>query len=108
MNIGFDNFFFIMPSVLENAFERTRTAIELYYGKLNGNEYLLESAIDGAMDTMKSYIKNETINQSIDVYILTPPTQGRNIQFRDVLDRMLDLSLPKIKAEKVSTLGKIL
>lgn len=104
MDVGFDNFLFMMPSVLENAFGRTRTAIELYYGKLNGNEYLLESAIDGGTDLIKTYVRKE----SVDAYVLTPPTQGRNIQFRDVLDRMLDLRLPKIKAEKVSSLGRIL
>lgn len=104
MKIGFDNFFFIIPSVLENAFGRTRTAIELYYGKLNGSEYLIESAIDGAVDTIKSYTEKE----QVDAYVLTPPTQGRNIQFRDVLDDMLDLRLPKIKAEKISPFGRIL
>ncbi len=104
MEIGFDNFLFFMPSVLENAFGRTRTAIELYYGKLNGNRYLLESAIDGSADIIKTYTQKE----GVDAYILTPPTQGRDIQFRDVLDDMLDLRLPKIRAEKVSSLGKIL
>jgi hypothetical protein len=43
--IGFNSFLFCMPSVLDNGFGRTRTALELYYGKLNGNRYLLESAI---------------------------------------------------------------
>jgi hypothetical protein len=46
--------------------------------------------------------------EQVDCYIITPPTQGRNIQFRDVLNALLHLKLPVIKAEKVSPFGKIL
>jgi hypothetical protein len=56
--IGFDRFLFCVPSVLENGFGKTRTAIELYYGKLN-NKYLLTYAIDQNIDSIREYTKNE-------------------------------------------------
>ena len=56
--IAFNRFLFLMPSVLENGFGRTRTAIELYYGKLN-NKYLLTHAIEQSIDTIRDYTRNE-------------------------------------------------
>ena len=49
IDIAFDRFLFLMPSVLENGFGRTRTAMELYFGKLN-NKYLLTHAIEQGID----------------------------------------------------------
>jgi hypothetical protein len=57
-DIAFDRFLFYMPSVLENGFGRTRTAIELYYGKLN-NKYLLTHAIEQSIDSIREYTRNE-------------------------------------------------
>ncbi len=57
-DIAFDRFLFYMPSVLENGFGRTRTAIELYYGKLN-NKYLLTHAIEQSIDNIREYARNE-------------------------------------------------
>jgi Winged helix-turn-helix DNA-binding len=56
--IAFDRFLFSIPSVLENGFGRTRTAIELYYGKLN-NKYLLTHAIEQSVDNVQEYARNE-------------------------------------------------
>lgn len=55
--IAFDRFLFYMPSVLENGFGRTRTAIELYYGKLN-NKYLLTHAIEQSIDSIREYTQS--------------------------------------------------
>ena len=101
--IGFDHFFFAMPSVLENGFGRTRTAIELYYGKLN-NRLLLEHAIEANVDRIQRHVAKA----GIDCVIFTPPTNNRTVQFRDVLENKLALKLPKIHAEKVPPLGKVL
>lgn len=57
-DIAFDCFLFYMPSVLENGWGRTRTAIELYYGKLN-NKYLLTHAIEQSIDSICEYTRNE-------------------------------------------------
>lgn len=102
-DIAFDVFLFAMPSILENGFGRTRTAIELYYGKLN-NKYLLTHAIEQHIDVIQEYVRNE----KVDCVIFTPPTNNRTVQFRDVLERTLQLKLPKITANKVPPLGKVL
>lgn len=102
-DIGFDHFFFTMPSVLENGFGRTRTAIELYYGKLN-NRPLLERAIRIASDRIRRYVTDSLV----DGVVFTPPTNNRTVQFRDLLENELALKIPKIRAEKVPPLGKVL
>ena len=56
-DIAFDRFLFYIPSVLENGFGRTRTAIELYYGKLN-NKYLLTHAIEQSIDAIREYTQS--------------------------------------------------
>ena len=101
--IGFDHFLFLMPSVLENGFGRTRTSIELYYGKLN-NRFLLEHTIEASVDPIRKYV---ALTQ-VDCLIYTPPTNNRTLQFRDVLEKKLALRLPNISAEKTQPLGKIL
>jgi hypothetical protein len=101
--IAFDRFLFYMPSVLENGFGRTRTAIELYYGKLN-NKYLLTHAIEQSIDSIREY----TQSGWVDCVIFTPPTNDRTVQFRDILENLLSLKLPKIVVEKVPPFGKIL
>jgi hypothetical protein len=103
MEVAFDVFLFLMPSVLESGFGRTRTALELYYGKIN-NPYLLEQAIISSIDPIRRYL----IQKKVDAYIFTPPTNSRPIQFRDVLKKKLDIRLPIIKAEKINSLGKAL
>jgi hypothetical protein len=102
-NIAFDRFLFYMPSVLENGFGRTRTAIELYYGKLN-NKHLLTHAIEQSIDNIREYARGE----GVDCVIFTPPTNDRTIQFRDILESLLSLKLPKIRVEKMPPFGKIL
>ncbi len=104
MEVGFDRFYFCMPSVLEGGFGRTRPAQELYYGKLNGNAHLIAQAIEPWSDAIRSYLQT----QSVDACIFTPPTQGRNVQFRDILEQILELKLRVIQAEKVPSLGRIL
>ena len=104
MQIGFDQFFFCMVSVLKNGFGSTRTAIELKYGKKNSNQYLLEQAIDPWIDSIRTY----ATKNNVDACIFTPPSEGRLVQFRDVLERRLDIALPKIQASKIPPLGKIL
>ncbi len=103
MEVAFDTFLFFMPSVLESGFGRTRIALELYYGKIN-NPYLLEQAIRSSIDPIRRYL----IHKKVDAYILTPPTNSRPIQFRDILKKKLDIRLPRIEAEKISSLGKAL
>ncbi len=74
-----------MPSVLDNGFGKTRTALELLYGKSNGNRYLLEQAVKNWIDPIRNYLATN----NIDAVMFTPPTQGRNVQFRDVLENLL-------------------
>ncbi len=102
-DIGFDHFFFAMPSVLENGFGRTRTAIELYYGKLN-NRPFLERAIKNQSDRIRRY----ATDARVDCVVFTPPTNNRTVQFRDLLESELSLKIPKIRAEKIPPLGKVL
>jgi hypothetical protein len=104
MNIGFDTFYFCMPSVLRHGFGNTRTSIELRYGKKNSNKYLLSQAIEKWIDPMREYVKKN----HVDAIIFTPPTEGRSVQFRDVLENMLSLTVPKIRSEKIPPFGKVL
>lgn len=104
MNIGFDNFYFCMPSVIKNGYGSTRPALELRYGKKNSNEYLMGEAIKKHIDPIKNFVeKNE-----VDACIYTPPTVKRILQFRDVLKKELQLKVREIKAEKTPAFGKIL
>lgn len=102
--IGFNDFYFCMVSVLENGFGSTRTYLELGYGKKNGNILFLESAIRNFLDPIKRFMQNN----SVDAYILTPPTLSRGVQFRDILEKKLSLKIAKIQANKVPLLGKVL
>ncbi len=103
VEIGFDHFFFLEASVLENGFGRSRTALELYHGKL-GNQSFLEQVTDRYADTIRQYVKNT----GVDCLAFAPPTHSRKIQFRDVLEKSLNLKLRKIKAEKIPPFGRIL
>lgn len=104
MVVAFDSFLFLTPSRLDDGlgarFGATRTAIELRYGKIN-NRFLLESAIDKIIDPALYYIKNT----EVDAYMIAPPTVNREIQFRDILKKKLNLDISYIESEKVPTLG---
>lgn len=104
VEIAFDQFYFCMLSVLENGFGSTRVYLELLYGKKNGNAFFLEEAVRQFLDPIQRFLDTERV----DAYIMTPPTMGRNIQFRDVLERQLSLKIQKIHAEKTPLVGKIL
>lgn len=104
MNIGFNKFFICTVSVLQNGFGSTRTALSLRYGKQNSNIELLRDAISLWIQPIRTFVyKNK-----IDAVIFTPPTEGRKMQFRDVLERELNLSISKIIVEKVSLSGRVL
>jgi hypothetical protein len=104
IKIGFNAFYFCQASVLTSGFGRTRTYIELYYGKLNSNQIFLERAISPYVDTIQNYARRE----NVDALIFTPPTIPRKVQFRDVLEELLTLRIPQIYAEKVSILERVL
>jgi hypothetical protein len=97
MEIGFDAFFFHDAFALLDGYGRSRTALELAYGKLNGDGTLLIRAITPSISSIQLYIEKKCV----DTVIYAPPTQGRNIQFRDVLERLLSLRIEKIRAEKI-------
>lgn len=59
MKVGFDLFYFCMPSVLRNGFGRTRTSLELSYGKKNSNPYLLGQAIEFWIDPIRTYVRKQ-------------------------------------------------
>lgn len=104
MEIGFDRFFICMVSVLSHGFGSTRTALSLRYGKKNSNSVLLEDAISPWVKPIRAY----TTKNNIDAIIYTPPTEGRLVQFRDVLEKQLDLHIPQIIVEKLPLSGRIL
>jgi DNA-binding Lrp family transcriptional regulator len=104
MDIAIDRFYFHEIFALPNGFGRTRTALELAYGKSNGNERLLKQAISASIESIRLYCKSE----KVDGLIYVPPTNGRNIQFRDVLEKSLQLHMPVIKAEKIRNPTKLL
>ncbi len=103
-HIGMDRCYFHDIFNIPNSFGRTRTAMELAFGKQNGDMVLLEHAMNNSLDPIHSYI----IKNTVDAIIYTPPTQGRNIQFRDVLERKLALQISKIHAEKIRSPDHIL
>lgn len=104
MAIGFDVFLFHDVFVLPDGYGRTRVALELAYGKQNSDETLLREGITPSLDDIRRYVSTT----GVDGIIYTPPTQGRSIQFRDVLEKYLALPLWKIKAEKEIRPNKIL
>lgn len=104
MEIGFDRFLICMVSVLSHGFGSTRTALSLRYGKKNSNRVLLEDAISPWIDPIRVYAKKH----AIDAVIYTPPTEGRLVQFRDVLKKQLNLPIAQISVEKLPLSGRIL
>lgn len=96
-NIAIDKLYFQNLFALPNGFWRTRAALELAYWKLNGNPIFLSHAIHSALDSIRNYITKN----SIDWVVLIPPTQSREIQFRDILKKELKIKLKEIKAEKI-------
>lgn len=103
-SIGMDRCYFHDIFNILNGFGRTRTAIELAYGKQNGDRVLLEHAIENSLDPIRSYVNKNTV----DAVVYAPPTQGRNVQFRDILERKLALRVGKINAEKIRSPDHIL
>ncbi len=103
MEIAVDRFYFHEIFALPNGFGRTRTAIELAYGKSNGNERLLKHAIRSSIESIRIFSDTE----KVDGIVYVPPTMSRNIQFRDVLEKSLQLKIPTIKAEKIQNPTKI-
>jgi pyrimidine operon attenuation protein/uracil phosphoribosyltransferase len=97
MEIGFDAFFFHDAFALLDGYGRSRRALELAYGKLNGDSTLLTRAITPSISSIQLYIEKKCV----DAIIYAPPTQGRNVQFRDVLKHLLSLNIQKIPAEKI-------
>ena len=104
MEIGFDRFLISNVSVLSHGFGSTRAALSLRYGKKNSNPVLLGDAISSSIQPIREYVKK----QSIDGIIYAPPTEGRRVQLRDVLEKMLDLHIQKIIVEKLPLSGRIL
>lgn len=104
MEIGFDRFLISNISVLSHGFGSTRAALSLRYGKKNSNPVLLGDAITSSIQPIHEYIEK----QSIDAVIYAPPTEGRRVQFRDVIENMLDLRIEKIIVEKLPLSGRIL
>ncbi|MDD2916647.1 MAG: winged helix-turn-helix transcriptional regulator [Candidatus Gracilibacteria bacterium] len=104
MDIGFDVFLFHDVFALPDGYGRTRIALELAYGKQNGDKTLLGHAIASSGEAIRNY----STKHAIDAIIYTPPTQGRNIQFRDVLEKSLQMPLEKIRAEKIHLPNTIL
>ncbi len=100
MSAAFDRFLFLYPSRFHDGFGATRTAIELRNGKTN-DVFLLESAIEKIIDPAIQYIKNT----EVDAFMIAPPTVKREIQFRDVLKKKLNLDITYIQSEKIPTLG---
>lgn len=103
-DVGMDRCYFHAIFSIPNGFGRTRTAIELAYGKQNGDTALLEHAVEASLDPIRAYVAKNTA----DAIVYTPPTQGRNIQFRDVLERKLALRVQKIDAEKIRSPDHVL
>jgi hypothetical protein len=97
MQIGFDAFFFHDAFALPDGYGRSRPALELAYGKMNGDSILLTRAITPSIHAIQIYIEKH----SIDAITYAPPTQGRNVQFRDILESLLSLKIQKIPAEKI-------
>jgi hypothetical protein len=97
MKIGFDIFLFHDAFALIDGYGRTRPALELAYGKLNGDSTLLTRAITPSTVSIRAYAEK----QYVDALVFAPPTQGRNVQFRDILERLLALKIQKIPAEKI-------
>lgn len=104
MKVRFDKFFVSRISVLSHGFGSTRTALSLRYGKKNSNSELLRDAINASIDPIREYIEKK----KVDAVIYAPPTEGRTVQFRDVLEAELHISIPKIPAEKLPLSGRVL
>jgi predicted amidophosphoribosyltransferase/DNA-binding MarR family transcriptional regulator len=104
MEYGFDHFYISMVSVLSHGFGSTRIALSLRYGKKNSNSELLRDAIMPSIGPIREY----TEKHMVDALILTPPTEGRRVQFRDILEVELNLNLLKISVEKLPLSGRIL
>ncbi len=104
MQVGFNKFYISSVSVLSSGFGSTRRAISLRYGKKNSNSELLRDAIFPSIEPIENYIKE----QHIDGVIYAPPTEGRKVQFRDILEKELQISVQKINAEKLPLAGRIL
>lgn len=104
MQIGFDRFFICAISVLSHGFGSTRPALSLRYGKKNSNSELLRDAIHPWTDPIRRFIRGQQIN----AVVFTPPTEGRRVQFRDVLEQELALTIEKIIAEKLPLSGRVL
>lgn len=104
MKMGFDRFFICMISVLSHGFGSTRTALSLRYGKKNSNSELLRDAVNPWIHPIRDFVdKNH-----IDAVVFTPPTEGRKVQFRDILEQELHLTVEKITVEKLPLSGRVL
>ncbi len=98
-----DTFLFRELSSIPDGFGRTRAALTLYYGKLNGNRSQIEQAAQSSIEPICDYIKTH----SVDAVMYVPPTLGRNIQVRAVLRDMLKLDILEIQAHKITAPNKI-
>lgn len=87
-----------------SGFGRTRTAMELYYGKQNSDMFLIGNAIQWSIEPIRQYISQ----QNIDTIIFTPPTIARPVQFSSLLKTSLALSLQEILVSKVKGPDKTL
>ena len=104
MKVGFDKFFICMISVLSHGFGSTRTALSLRYGKKNSNSELLRDAISPWIHPIRDFVSKH----HIDALVFTPPTEGRKVQFRDILAQELHLTIEKIIVEKLPLSGRVL
>ncbi len=104
MKTGFDRFFICMVSVLSHGFGSVRTALSLRYGKKNSNSELLRDAVNPWIRPIRDFVDKHRI----DAVVFTPPTEGRKIQFRDILEQELHLTIEKIIVEKLPLSGRVL
>jgi predicted transcriptional regulator len=87
-----------------SGFGKTKIAWELYLGKQNSDQVLLERAIAPSIRDIKKYVQDK----KIDALIFTPPTIPRSTQFRDVLRDMLKVDLFEIGVSKTVLPDRVL
>jgi predicted transcriptional regulator len=90
-------------SIIPEGFGRTRAALTLYYGKLNGSQSQIEQAMQSSITPIREYVSKN----SVDAVVYVPPTLGRNIQVRAVLGTLLKLNIQEIPANKITAPNKV-
>lgn len=97
-NIGVDALYYFDFYAIER-FGKTRLGTLMHYAKQGQNKALMTEIATLIKQRLFNFIESE----NVDAILFVPPTIGRKVQIMHVLEKLLNIPLPKVRITKIKT-----